>query len=153
MWVCLPKPDYLSWRINLFQAEREVIKMSCPLQVIIQKCWMSQLPESSLNRWGLENNRVGIVSKCWVKAHLWSAELSLKRITFKNHHCHQTALLIRPFWVVQKHLGIKINKQTSWPGFGNLLRIRSNLFNIIYHSSPFQNPSHQSDLGGYPLTE
>lgn len=101
----------------------------------------------------LDNSSVGVASKCWVRAHLGSAELSLKRMTFINHHCHHTDLLIRLFWVVQNHLAIKINKHISWPGFGSSSIIGYNLFNVIFHCPSFQNPPLQPDLRGCRLTQ
>lgn len=125
--------------------------MPCPPKVIIQKCSMSQLQESSLNRWILDNSSVGVASKCWARAHLWSAELSLKRMTFKNHHCHHTDLLIRLFWVLQNDLGSKLNTQIStwmWKHLNN--RVQSIQCN---HSFSFQNLPLPPDLCGYPLTQ
>ena len=88
--------------------------MPGPPQVFVQKCWTSQLQESTLNRWGLNNSSGGRASKCCVKAHLWSAELSLQRMTFQSHPCHRTSLLITLFWVVHNHLGIKLTNLTTW---------------------------------------
>lgn len=100
--MSLSTKTWLPFIANLYLAERELSNKNVPFpsQIIIQKYCTSWLWESSLNRWSLNHSSAWMASKCCVKAHLWSAELSHKndfqKPSLSSHFSADSPLLRGP---------------------------------------------------------